>query len=183
MKASPASWLLGLLLGSLAQAQERPAAATEPAPDAHRFTAYLHTGVSLYVSGARTLGGVGGGVGVRDTIDERFILQADARYVLGLGNALELRAGAGLQRRGTWTPAALVVLTGMVGEGLRFITPERSTPPVGPALSVGLQLSPLRFTHAGTQFSLFEFGLGVGSDWPGRGLSYHFTLLEAGTCF
>lgn len=71
----------------------------------------------------------------------------------------------------------------MAGGGMRFMTSARSTPVVAPALTVGLQLAPLRFTHSGTQFSLFELGLGVGSEWPGRGVSMHLTLLEAGTSF
>lgn len=175
--------LSGLLLGSMARAQEGSAPVTGAQPGIHRFTAYVHTGLSLYLSDFRTTGGVGGGIGVRDTLYDRYILQADARYLLGLGNAVELRAGAGIQRQGTWTPAALVMLTGLIGNGMRFMTPERSTPPVGPALTVGLQLAPLRFTHSGTQLSLFQLGVGVGSEWPGRGMSYQLTLLEAGTSF
>jgi hypothetical protein len=175
--------LSGLLSGSMAGAQEDAAPLTSAAPGVHRLTAYVHSGLSLYLSDFRTTGGIGGGIGVRDTLYDRYILQADARYLLGLGNAVEVRAGAGLQRQGTWTPAALVMLTGLVGNGMRFMTPERSTPPQGPALTVGLQLAPLRFTQSGTQFSLFELGIGVGSEWPGRGMSYQLTLLEAGTSF
>ena len=175
--------LLGLLLGSLASAQEGTAPAASAEPLTHRITAYVHSGVSLFLSDFRTMGGIGGGVGVRDTLNDRFILQADARYLLGLGNAVELRVGAGIQRQGTWTPAALVMVSGMAGGGMRFMTSARSTPVVAPALTVGLQLAPLRFTHSGTQFSLFELGVGVGSEWPGRGVSMHLTLLEAGTSF
>jgi hypothetical protein len=171
---------LGLLLGSTASAQEDAAPAK---PGAHRITAYVHSGLGLFLSDFRTMGGIGGGLGVRDTVNERFIFQADARYLLGLGNAVELRAGAGIQRQGTWTPAALVMISGRAGGGMRFMTSARSTPVVAPALTVGLQLAPLRFTHSGTQFSLFELGVGVGSEWPGRGVSMHLTLLEAGTSF
>ncbi|HEX5749784.1 MAG TPA: hypothetical protein VFZ09_26375 [Archangium sp.] len=169
-----AALLTGLLLGPAAGARE---------PTVHRITVYVHSGMSLYLSEARTLGGVGGGLGVRDTLDERFILQADASYLMALGKVVEVRAGAGLQRSGTWTPAALVMLSCMAGQGMRFLTPTRSTPVEGPALTVGLQLAPLRFTHSGTQLSLFELGVGVGSDWPGRGLTWHLTLLQAGTTF
>ncbi|MGZ3461134.1 MAG: hypothetical protein ACXU86_21815, partial [Archangium sp.] len=62
-------------------------------------------------------------------------------------------------------------------------TAARSTPAVGPALTVGLQLAPLRFTHSGMQFSLFELGVGVGSEWPGRGVSVNLTLVETGISF
>lgn len=174
---------LGLLLGGTAGAQEEATPAPPARLGAHRITAYVHSGVGLFLSDFRTMGGIGGGLGVRDTLEDRFILQADVRYLLGLGNAVELRAGAGLQRRGTWTPAALVVVSGMAGGGMRFMTSARATPVVAPALTVGLQIAPLRFTHSGTQFSLFELGVGVGSEWPGRGVSMHLTLLEAGTTF
>ncbi|WP_375772560.1 hypothetical protein NR798_17270 [Archangium gephyra] len=178
-----AALLSGLLLGSMAGAQEASAPAVSAEPSVHRITAYVHSGMSLYLSDARTLGGVGGGLGVRDTLYDRFILQADASYLMALGKVVELRAGAGIQRSGTWTPAALVMLSGLAGQGMRFMTPTRSTPVEGPALTVGLQLAPLRFTHAGTQLSLFELGVGVGTDWPGRGLAWHLTFLEAGTSF
>lgn len=176
--------VVGVLLGFTAGAQEAGAEAVPAgAPVTHRITAYVHSGVGFFLSDFRTMGGIGGGLGVRDTLDERYILQADARYLVGLGNAVELRAGAGVQRRGLWTPAALVTLSGMMGGGMRFMTPARSTPVRAPALAVGLQLAPLRFTHAGTQLSLFEVGLGVGTEWPGTGVSLHLTLLQAGTSF
>lgn len=78
---------MGLLLGSTASAQEGSAPAAHAKPGAHRITAYVHSGLSLFLSDFRTMGGIGGGLGVRDTVDERFIFQADARYLLGLCNA------------------------------------------------------------------------------------------------
>lgn len=177
----PALLCLALVLHApLVSAQEVPAASGAPA---HRLTLYARSSMSAYFSQARTLGGVGGGFGVRDTLDERFILQADASYLMALGNALEVRVGAGLQRRGTYTPAVLLVLSGLMGSGLRFFTPEHPSPVEGPALSLGLQLAPLRFTHEGMQFSLLELGAGVGSDLPGTGMAWHVGLLEVGTSF
>jgi hypothetical protein len=179
--------LLGLALalsGTLALAQEptaAPAASSEP--PAHRLTVYARSGLSVYLSDARTAGGVGGGFGVRDTLEDRFILQADASYLLALGNAVEVRVGAGVQRRGTYTPAALLVLSGLMGNQLRFLTPAHPSPVEGPALSLGLQLAPLRFTHEGLQLSVLELGVGVGSDLPGTGVAWHVGLLEVGTSF
>lgn len=187
MKTTHPGWRLGLLsallLGSLARAEEGLEREPREEPRLHRFTLYVHTGGGLYLSDYRTQGGIGGGLGIRDTLKDRFILQADARYLLGLGNTWEVRVGAGLQRRGVWNPAVLVLLSAMAGPSLRFLMPERSTPVVGPALTLGVQLAPLRFTHAGTQVSLLAFGVGVGSDWPGLGKSFQLTLVEAGTCF
>jgi hypothetical protein len=175
MNALKAAPLLLALVGSHALAQE-------PAP-AHQLTLYTRTALGLFLSDARTAGGVGGGLGVRDTLHGRFLLQADASYLLGLGNALEVRLGAGLQRQGTYTPAALLTLSGVMGDQLRFLSDAHPSPARGPALALGVQLAPLRFTHQGMQVSVLELGAGVGPEWPGTGVSLSLGLLEVGCVF
>ncbi|HSP78929.1 MAG TPA: hypothetical protein VLQ93_10385, partial [Myxococcaceae bacterium] len=127
--------------------------------------------------------GLGGGVGLRATLQERFILQADLSYLLSIKNVAALRLGAGLQRRGTYTPAVLVTLSALLGDRLAFLTPEHPEPVSGPAVALGVNLAPLRFTHEGTQISLLELGVGVGTELPGLGLSFQLGLLEVGVSF
>ncbi|WP_375767655.1 hypothetical protein NR798_39170 [Archangium gephyra] len=164
---------LSLLLPLLAT----PAAAAEP-----QLTVYSRAGAMLYLSDAQTAGGIGGGVGLRATFEERFILQADVSYLMGIKNVAGLRLGAGLQRRGTYTPAVLLTLSTLMGDRLLFLTPQHPTPP-GPAPVLGVSIAPLRFSHEGTQVSLLELGVGVGSDLPGTGMSWQLGLVEAGVSF
>jgi hypothetical protein len=150
----------------------------------HQLSAYCRSGLTLYLSPARTAGGLGGGVGVRDTFRDRYLFQLDASYLSMLGNAFDLRLGAGLQRSGgTWAPSAMLVLSTLFGDRLAFLTPEHPTPIGGPALSLGLNVAPLRFTSGGTTVAVLELGVGVGSDFPGVGLSYRVGLLEVGASF
>jgi hypothetical protein len=172
-----ASSLLSLcLLASSPAAEQEPVA---PRPG-HVLSLYARSGASVYLSPARTQGGVGGGFGVRDTVDGRWLLQADANGLTGLGSVLAVRVGAGVQRQGWWTPAALVSLTGLFGDRLGFLTPEHPSAVEGPALALGLTLAPARFTLGPAQVSLLELGVGVGTDRPGLGLLYGLTLLEVG---
>lgn len=149
----------------------------------HHVTFYSRAGGQVYLSEARTTGGLGGGVGVRDTLGERLILQADLSYLMMLGNVGVLRLGAGLQRPGTYTPAVLLTLSTFFGDRLAFLSPAHPTPVGNAALALGVSLAPVRFTHQGFQVSVLELGVGVGSDLPGLGLSYQLGLLEIGTTF
>lgn len=186
MKQLPFGWLLlpllVLLVSGSAQAQEVAPAETG-VPSIHRLTFYSRAGALVYLSDAMTTGGAGGGVGVRDTLHDRFILQADLNYLMVLGNAAALRLGAGLQRSGTYTPAVLLSLTTVVGDRLTFLTSEHPTPVRHPAMSLGVSVAPLRFTQGGMQLSVLELGVGVGSDLPGLGLTWQLGLLEVGTSF
>ncbi|HZH13425.1 MAG TPA: hypothetical protein VE057_03585 [Archangium sp.] len=173
--------VLVLFAAGGARAQEVPA--QEPGPREHQFTFYSRAGALAYLSDARTTGGAGAGVGLRDTLHERFILQADLSYLMMLGNVGVLRLGAGVQRSGTYTPAVLLTLTSFFGDRLAFLTPEHPTPVGKLAMALGVSVAPLRFTHQGLQMSLLELGVGVGSDLPGLGLSYQLGLLEVGTAF
>ena len=152
-------------------------------PSRHQLSVYLRSGAALYLSDARTQGGVGGGVGVRDTVDGRWVLQADVNGLTGLGSVLAVRVGAGLQRQGVCSPAVMVNLTGLFGERLDFFIPAHPQSVAGPALGLGLTLAPVRFHLGRTQVSVLELGVGVGTDRPGLGLLYGLTLLEVGMTF
>jgi hypothetical protein len=158
-----------LVLSTLATA---PAPAGEAAvPPRHQLSLYARSGATVYLSQARTHGGVGGGFGLRDTVDGRWLLQADASGLTGLGTAFAVRVGAGVQ---------LVSLTGLVGDRLDFFTPEHPSRSAAPSLGLGVTLAPSRFNLGQAQVSLFELGVGVGTDRPGLGLLYGLTLLEVG---
>jgi hypothetical protein len=172
-----------LLSTGVAHAQEvAPARASVP-PASHQLTLYGRAGGLVYLSAAMTTGGLGGGLGVRDTIQDRFILQADLNFLMGIGNVGALRLGAGLQRSGTYTPAVLATLSAVVGDRLSFLTPEHPTPVRHPALALGVSVAPLRFTEAGMHLSFLELGVGIGTDFPGLGVALQLSLLEAGTTF
>jgi hypothetical protein len=164
-----------LVFSALASSPPAPAEASR-----HQLSLYVRSGATVYLSPARTQGGLGGGLGLRDTVDGRWLLQADASGLTGLGSALAVRLGAGVQRQGWWSPAALVNLTGVFGDRLDFLTPEHPVAVPGPALGLGLTLAPARFQLGNMQVSVLELGLGVGTDRPGLGLLYGLTLLEVG---
>lgn len=180
MKCS-AKTLLALGLGLVAWPTTTRAEA--PVATGHRFSLYTTAGAQVYLSDQRTLGGVGGGLGVRDTLDGRFLFQADFSYLSLLGNAGSVRVGAGVQRRGLWAPAALLTVTSLFGEHLSFLTPEHPRPVPGPAVSLGVTLAPVRFDLREVQVSVLQLGIGVGSDFPGLGVHYSVGLLEAGVSF
>lgn len=163
-----------LILATLAQAPAR-------APAAHQWSLYARSGATAYLSPARTQGGLGGGIGVRDTVEGRWLLQADVNGLTGLGSVLAVRLGAGVQHSGGfWTPAALVSLTGLFGDQLGFLMPDATAFSRSPAVGLGLTLAPARFTWGRTQVSLMEVGVGAGVDGASRGLVYGLTLLEVG---
>jgi hypothetical protein len=148
------------------------------AAPAHDLQISAHSGLSVYLSSARTMGGGGGGVGLRDTIDDRIILQGDTTYLMGLGNVLALRLSAGVQRRGAYVPAALLTAGALLGSQLSFLTSDHRPPGRAPAMTAGLVLAPLRFRSGGTQLSLLEIGFGFGGDYVVFGRAYEVRLLE-----
>ncbi|KFA91765.1 hypothetical protein [Archangium violaceum] len=166
-----------VMLSALATSPAAPEVSESPR---HQFSLYGRSGASIYLSSARTHGGVGGGFGVRDTVDGRWLLQADVNALTGLGSAFAVRVGAGVQRQGWWAPAVLLNLSGLFGDRLDFLTPEHPVPVAGPSLGLGLTVAPARFTLGKAQVSVLELGVGVGTDNPGLGLLYGLTLLEVG---
>jgi hypothetical protein len=177
-RASALTLAIGGLVGAPGTAR-----AEEPSSPRHRFSAYVTSGAQVYLSNARTIGGIGGGIGVRDTLNDLFILQADLSYLALLGNGASLRVSAGVQRPGTWAPAALLTVSTLFGERLSFLTPEHPARIPGPAVSLGVTLAPVRFDLQSVQFSVLQLGLGAGSDLPGLGLNYSVSLLEVGATF
>lgn len=168
--------------------EARAAGAETPTPDAaaapqHRLAVYSFGGAMFYLSTARTIGGGGGGLGIRDTVQDRFIFQADVSYLTLIGNTGAVRLGAGLQRSGVYTPAILLTLSTLFGDQFSFLTPDHPTAVTRPTLALGVDIAPLRFTAGTTQLSLFEFGVGVGTDLPGLAVQYHLNVLEIGTSF
>jgi hypothetical protein len=170
-----------LALGLLA-APGSARAETPPSPH-HRLTAYVTAGAQVYLSDARTMGGVGGGVGIRDTLDNRFILQAELHYLSVLGNAAVIRVGAGVQRAGTYAPAALLTGSTLFGDRLSFLTPAHPTRIAGPAVTLGVTVAPIRFDLQSVQISVLQLGVGAGTDLPGLGVGYSLGLLEVGATF
>ncbi|QRO01041.1 hypothetical protein JRI60_19390 [Archangium violaceum] len=178
-----AAGCLGLLL-TVTSARAQSAPEPEQAPTrSPRLTLYSQSAALVYLSDARTTGGVGGGLGLRATFQERFFVQAELHYLLGIGNTAALRLGAGVQRRGTYTPAVLLSLSALAGDGLTFLTPQHPTPVKSPAVSLGVSVAPLRFSSGGLHVSALELGVGVGTDLPGTGLALQLGLLEVGTSF
>jgi hypothetical protein len=180
---SPSFKRSALALGLAMALTAGSASAQETEAPRHRLSAYVTSGLMVYLSNAQTIGGIGGGVGIRDTLDGRFILQADVSYLGYIRNAAALRVSAGAQLRGPYSPAALLTLTTLMGERLSFLTPQHPTRITGPAMALGVTLAPVRFDLQYAQISLLQLGVGVGSDLPGTGLHYSLGLLEVGATF
>ncbi len=184
-RALVATALLALFASPLARAEDRgaPPAAHVPVPETASqgstvLSAYVRGGVNLYLSDAQTAGGVGGGVGVRMTFDERFFGQLDVSQLLLVGNATLVRAGFGIQRRGTWAPAATLSASLAPGDRLRFATGTRERLVTAPATALGINLSPLRFVSGTSEITVLELGAGLGWDFPGRAAAINVGLLE-----
>jgi hypothetical protein len=153
---------------------------SEPPVSSLRLSAYCLAGADLYLSPARTAGGLGGGCGLRGTLHERFLLQFDASYLTLLGNVASLRVGVGVQRQGVYAPAVWVMGGALAGQQLRFL-PEPGSPLVtGPAAWLGVAVAPLRFRLPRAEVSLLELGVGVGLESPQPGLLLHLGLLSVG---
>ncbi|QRK09172.1 hypothetical protein JQX13_03155 [Archangium violaceum] len=173
--------VLGLLLGALCLL---PSLASAREPGAHQLSVYLRGGVSAVLAPSRAMGGLGVGVGVRDVLKDRFILQADASYLTLLGHVGEVRLGAGVQRGGTWSPAALATVSLLMGDALTTRTETIPRSPRGPAGALGVTLAPLRFCmEGGSCVSVLELGVGYGTDFATAGPSLQVGLMEMGLAF
>jgi hypothetical protein len=159
------------------------ASAESPVPSPHRISAYARGGATVLLASSRTAGGATAALGVRDTVHDVLVLQADVGFVTLLGSSLQARAGVGVQLPGLYSPMLLVTGALLTGERLGFRTPEQPAASVGPALTAGLALAPLRFCVEGRCASLLEVGLGYGADGTGRGPALSLGLLELGLSF
>lgn len=148
-----------------------------------RIGAYLRSGVTVHLAPSQSMGGMGGGAGVRLWYSNRWIAQADFNYLTLVGNVGEIRLAAGIQRPGMWTPAALATISMLIGERLSFHTAEHPWPSVGPVVTGGITIAPLRFMHENRTISVLEFGIGAKPDFPGTGVTYSIGLLEIGIVF
>ncbi len=172
------------VLGLLAALSLLPSRASAQEPGAHQLSVYLRGGVSAVLAPSRAMGGLGVGVGVRDVMKDRFILQADVSYLTLLGHVGEVRLGAGIQRGGTWSPAALATVSVLMGDALTTRTENIPRTPRGPAGALGVTLAPLRFCmEGGSCVSVLELGAGYGTDFATAGPSLQIGLLELGLAF
>lgn len=157
-------------------------ARTAPAAEPDwRWLLTAQSGADLYLSEARSLGGLGGGLGLRAEWKGPWVFEGNFGPLVGAGAVLVLRLAAGIQRPGSYCPALLFGTRWMFGDALHFVTPAHRLAPAGPAFSFGPALSPLRFRKKNTELSFASVYWGLGSDLPGLGTGYGITLLEVGT--
>jgi hypothetical protein len=173
------AWIVSSLLASTPAAPE-PAPA--PTPE-HQLELYGRMGLTVFSSSSRTQGGMGGGVGLRDTFRGQWLVQADISGLAGLGGVVETRLGGGWQRPGLWSPSARLELTTLFGQQIGFIPPGADSIAGGPTFALGVAVAPLRFSLSGTRVSLLEVSYGMGPDLGGMGTRFGLTLLEVGANF
>ena len=145
-----------------------------------QLSAYCLAGADVYLSPARTVGGLGGGCGLRGTLHERFLFQADASYLTLLGNVASVRVGVGVQRRGLYSPAAWVMGGALAGQQLRLLAEPGRPWVAGPAVWLGAAVAPLRWRLPRAEVSVLELGMGVGFESPQPGVVLHLGLLSVG---
>jgi len=162
-----------------AVALPQPAPVNQPL----RIAAYLRSGLTVHIAPSQTIGGLGGGAGVRFSFPKFWLAQVDCSYLGLIGQAGELRFGGGVQRPGLWNPAALGTISILFGERLSFRTAEHPWPSSGPVITGGISLAPLRFTKDNRTVSMFELGIGIKPDFPGLGVTYSVGILEIGHTF
>lgn len=155
----------------------------QPATPPMRIAAYLRAGLSVHSAPSQTIGGLGGGAGIRVSFPKFWLAQADLNYYGLIGHVGEVRLGGGIQRPGLWNPAALGMVSILFGQRLSFRTADHPWPSSGPVVSAGISLAPLRFSHKNYTASVLELGLGIKPDLPGVGMTYSIGLLEIGHSF
>ncbi len=160
-----------------------PVSAVAQEAPTHQLSAYLRSGGGVLLAPSRSMGGFGGGLGVRDVVKDTFVLQADVSYLAGLGHVALVRAGAGIQKPGVWSPAALVTASLLAGDHLAFRTDSVPNVSRGPAGALGIALAPLRFSASGRCISVFELGVAYGTDGNSAGPVFQLGLLELGVSF
>ncbi len=137
-------------------------------------------GADLYLSDARTQGGIGGGLGARLSWRDRWLLEANGGFLAGAGQVQAARLAVGIQRSATFCPALLVGPRVLFGDAMHLLTPQHRWVLRSPTWSMGVTLVPARFRVQGTELAFGALYIGAGSDLPGLGLGYGITLLEVG---
>jgi len=160
--------LVAVALGWSAAAQAGPAIGLE-----------LRAGGSASLTPGRTQGGLGAGAGVRLVFDERWLVHADVAALFALGVVGLVRAGAGWQRPGTWSPMVRADVELGFGGSLDFSIGGRA-PPHGPTLGLVASAGLLRFVTGKVTISVLELGIGVSTDFQSVGPRFGLSLLELG---
>jgi hypothetical protein len=141
---------------------------------------YLRMGTSFYSSSERTMGGTGAAVGL-SLVRGAVLAQADVTILVGAGTVVEGCAGPGIARPGTWSPAVRASGCIMVGDRVSFPDADDLLPLQGPAVTLGTDLEPLRYTRDGTTLSALAPGIGLGTDLPGLGVELRLAFFTLST--
>jgi len=170
--------LSALLASPVAAASDDQRLGDVVPPTGHRLHLSFGAGAQAYLSDTRTMGGVGGSIGLRDVYRDVLLLEADASYLFLIGNVLALRGGVGVQWPGLYSPAATLHLGVLLGDRFSFLQPGQPIPGPTPTLTAGLVLSPLRFATPRGIVSVLQLGMGLGTELPALGTSVYLGLLE-----
>lgn len=150
--------------------------ATPSDPEALGVVPFVRQAFAIHLSRETMAGGAGGGVGAQAIFYERYLAEAEVGVLWLLGNALSIRLGAGVQRRGTWSPAGLVTGTFLSGDRLELLSEDGSRPPA-PNWALGVRAAPLRFMGKTGLASVLEPG--IATDFRG-GLYLELVVIQAG---
>jgi len=151
------------------------AAPADPSPRL-QLTPHVRQGLALHRSSSVLAGGVGGAVGAEVGWDERYLAAADVGLLWLLGNAGTVRLSVGVQRAGTWAPAAWLSGTVLFASRLELLDEQGDRPPL-PNWGLSLRASPLRLVNRTGIATVLEPG--IGTDFRG-GLWLELTLVQAG---
>lgn len=156
------------------------AAAAEPL----KLSVQLNAGTNLLFARTRTMGGLGGGVMARGTLDGGWFVDAGLDYGAILGNVGTLHVGGGWQRAGLWALSVSAHAGLMFGDRLAFYDPALPLPSDGPALSATLSVAPLKFCAEKERcVSVLELGGGWGTDFATSGPALRVRFLEVSVGF
>lgn len=163
-----------LLLLAALQSQALPATESRLT-----LTPVLIQNAMLFSSNRVSTGGAGGGLGLELEWNRRYLVQTDLTVLLSMGNTVAWRTAVGLERQGTWAPAAWATIGVILGDRVEVLAEDGRRPPL-PTWAAGVRGSALRFRNESGFVSIAE--LGVGTDFGG-GLWLELTILEAGARF
>lgn len=144
---------------------------------------FARSSVTLYLADTRTMGGVGGGVGVRYYPKPWLYVQGDFAARMMIGSVGEARVAVGVQRAGFCSPSVDVFVSSMFGDQLSFFLPDMPAPTLGPAIALGAEVHPLRFRKGGLMASALNVGLGVGLESGVSAFELQIGILEVGMRF
>jgi hypothetical protein len=123
-----------------------------------------------------TAGGLGGGFGVELALRQHYLLQVDATWLWGAGNAWATRAAAGYQRRGFWSPALWGTFNILWGDRIERLADDGARA-AAPSFALGVRAAAVRFAVASGFVSALESGAALA---PTGGVWLELTLLAAG---